>query len=404
MDSIPMGGMGQISKCTMSIKKETFCLAPWYSIFLDSNGKIAPCCKFKDLHYSYKQIEEYFHSPDLTKVRKDLLGGIKNTNCNRCWKDEEAGGDSLRLITNRTIALHSEINLQEQISNPTTSNIKSFDLTLGNLCNLKCVMCNPSLSSQLLAEANLNPTLQSRYGGSYDQKDFDWPKGDDFVEWCNRYLPQAIHIKFTGGEPFLIPWIHDAIESIPDNQKAKCVLHFTTNLTVVNDKIFESFKKFKAVWISVSVEGTHSTHEYLRYGHSWDTLSKNLKSISEKNIDNLIFKINHVVQTPSYHSILEMTDFFDQLKMKIHPIMLKSPRHYHISALTRESKQHFLDSTEEYTGLNLDFIKFVRSVSQEYIEQNTTLTKECIQDLTHLDLVRKNNHKDIIPEGNIKIN
>ena len=301
MDRFSMGGMGQISKCTMSTKKETFCLAPWYSIFLDSNGKISPCCKFKDPHYSYKQIEEYFHSPDLTKVRKDLLGGIKNTNCNRCWKDEEAGGDSLRLITNRTIALHSEINLQEQINNPTTSNIKSFDLTLGNLCNLKCVMCNPRFSSQLLAEATLNPTLQSRYEVSYDQKDFDWPKGDDFVEWCNRYLPQAIHIKFTGGEPFIIPWIEQVIERIPDSQKKKCVLHFTSNLTVINPTLFECFEKFKEVWLSVSVEGTHDTHEYLRYGHTWQKLTNNLKLIQDMSIKKLILKINHVVQAPSFH-------------------------------------------------------------------------------------------------------
>jgi len=122
----------------MSYNKETFCLAPWYSIYLNSKGNISPCCKFKNPKktYSYNKIEEYFNSTEIEQVRQDLVKGVKNHNCNKCWKDERNGGDSLRLITNRTIALHSKVNLQEQIDNPKTSNIKSFDLTLGNLCNL----------------------------------------------------------------------------------------------------------------------------------------------------------------------------------------------------------------------------------------------------------------------------
>jgi MoaA/NifB/PqqE/SkfB family radical SAM enzyme len=389
----------------MSYNKETFCLAPWYSIYLNSKGNISPCCKFKNPKktYSYNKIEEYFNSTEIEQVRQDLVKGVKNHNCNKCWKDERNGGDSLRLITNRTIALHSKVNLQEQIDNPKTSNIKSFDLTLGNLCNLKCVMCSPTLSSQLLVEAKLNNTLQRRYGPEENQKDFNWPKGEDFVEWCNRYLPEAIHIKFTGGEPFLVPWIYDVIRSIPDEQKSRCVLHFTTNLTIINDKLFEEFRKFKEVWISVSVEGTSETFEYLRYGHSWAKLSSNIKSILSKKISNLMFKVNHVVQTPSYHSITDMTKFFDDLGMEIHPILLTSPKHYHVSSLTKRSKQEFLDQTKEYRGHNINFINFVRSVTQENIEQDSALTKACMEDLSALDRVRGNDYKKIIPKYNLEM-
>jgi MoaA/NifB/PqqE/SkfB family radical SAM enzyme len=214
-----MGGMGQISICLMAIKKETFCVAPWYSIFVASDGRIAPCCKFTKQSHSYKQIEEYFMSPDLDKVRQDLMNGVKNANCAKCWIDEDNSGDSLRLISNRTIGKEINAPLLEQIKNPKLSNIKSFDLTLGNICNLKCVMCSPELSSQLLAEVNINQELKTFYNKEYRQEEFDWPKSEDFVAWCNQYLPKAIHIKFTGGEPFIIPWIQDVIERIPDSQK-----------------------------------------------------------------------------------------------------------------------------------------------------------------------------------------
>ena len=387
----------------MSIKKETFCVAPWYSIFLGSNGKIAPCCKFKKPSLPYQEIDQYFHSPQLAKLRQDLLSGFKNPGCVRCWEDEANGGDSLRLISNRTIGRATETPLMEQIKDPQLSNIKSFDLTLGNLCNLKCVMCNPGESSQLLAEANLYPEVKNRYERNFVQKDFDWPKGDDFVDWCNHYLPQAIHIKFTGGEPFIIPWIQTVLDRIPDEQKKKCVLHFTTNLTIVNLGLFENFSKFKEVWVSVSVEGIRETHEYLRYGHKWETLETNLRLIQEMEIPNLILKVNHVVQTPSYHSIIPMTEYFDNMNMGIHPILLEGPKYHHISALAREAKQNFLDNTKQYGGFNLDFIKFVRSASEKHLDQDKVLTEMCVQDLARLDRVRNNNHKKIIPELNLKL-
>tara|TARA_A100001011_G_scaffold220832_1_gene228779 strand:+ start:750 stop:1916 length:1167 start_codon:yes stop_codon:yes gene_type:complete len=387
----------------MSIKKDTFCVAPWYSIHVDSTGRLAPCCKFSKPLHTYNHIEQYFKSPELEQVRQDLLNGVKNSHCDRCWKDEDNGADSLRLISNRTIGPNTNRPIIEQIKEPKLSDVKSFDLTLGNLCNLKCVMCNPGLSSQLLAEANLNPTLKNRYDKNYIQKDFDWPKGDDFVDWCNQHLPQAIHIKFTGGEPFIIPWIQTVLDKIPDEQKKKCILHFTTNLTIVNLGLFENFSKFKEVWLSVSVEGIEDTHEYLRYGHKWETLETNIRLIQEMEIPNLIFKANHVVQTPSYHSIIPMTEYFDDLNMDIHPILLRSPKHHHISALNKSAKQNFLSHTAEYKGHNNNFINFVRSVSELHIEQDTDLTKLCIQDLSRLDRVRSNNYRNIIPEQNLRL-
>ena len=386
----------------MLINKNTFCVAPWFSVHLSSQKKLAPCCEIKKTNeYEYNQLEEYFNSPGLNELRSDLLNGVKNKNCASCWRDEEYGRDSLRLISNRTVGKGTDTRLMPQIENPKVSNIKSFDLTLGNLCNLKCVMCTPILSSQLLAEANINPALKARHDREYDQKEFDWPKGNDFVNWCDQHLPQAIHIKFTGGEPFIIPWIEQVIERIPDSQKEKCVLHFTSNLTVINPALFEYFGKFKEVWLSVSVEGTHDTHEYLRYSHTWQKLTNNLKLVQAMKIKNLILKINHVVQAPSYHSIIAMTNFFDSIGLEIRPIMLKYPKHFHISALTRHAKEKFLVDVEDYKGMNKEFINFVKNVTQQNIEQDNTLTVECVKHLKEFDMVRKNSYKDIIPIENL---
>jgi len=380
--------------------KNTFCVAPWYSLYVDSDKTIAPCCLIKtNRKYNYKQLDEYFDSKEIKGLREDLLNGVKNKSCQRCWNVEEAGGDSLRLISNRTASPSS---IKTQIKNPKASNINSFDLTLGNLCNLKCIMCSPSLSSRLLAEVNLNPHLTELYPAeTLDQTKYNWVEDKDFVNWCNKHLPDSIHIKFTGGEPFIIPWIQTVIDKIPDKQKKKCILHFTTNLTIVNLGLFENFRKFKEVWLSVSVEGCEETFEYLRYGHKWETLSTNIRLIKDMKIENLNLMINHVVQTPSYHSILPMTEYFDLLELKILPIMLTYPRHFHISSLTKKAKEEFLTKTENYAGYNKLFIDFIRDRTKKYIKHDLELSKKVIKHLEYFDKVRKNSYKDIIPIDNL---
>ena len=161
----------------MPINKNTFCVAPWFSIHLSSQKKLAPCCLIKKTNeYDYNQLEEYFNSPGLNELRSDLLNGVKNKNCASCWHAEEQGGDSLRLISNRTVGKSTDTQLMPQIENPEVSNIKSFDLTLGNLCNLKCVMCTPILSSQLLAEAILILLSRPVMTGSMIRKILIGPK------------------------------------------------------------------------------------------------------------------------------------------------------------------------------------------------------------------------------------
>ena len=77
------------------------------------------------------------------------------------------------------------------------------------------------------------------------------------------------------------------------------------------------------------------------------------------------------------------------------------PKHFHISALTRHAKEKFLVDVEDYKGMNKEFINFVKNVTQENIEQDNTLTVECVKHLKEFDMVRKNSYKDIIPIENL---
>jgi sulfatase maturation enzyme AslB (radical SAM superfamily) len=382
--------------------KKTFCVAPWYNLYINADKTISPCCEIRNHgQHQYEQLDEYYHSPRLQKLRQDLINGVRNKDCAKCWNNEDAGGKSLRQIHNATWGASGT--KFKDLNKPDVSDINSFDLVLGNLCNLKCTMCWPGLSSQLHAEVQVNPALGKLYGTKYlPQSAYNWPKERSFVDWCGKHLPNSILIKFTGGEPFITPWIDQVIDTIPDAQKSKCTLHFTSNLTVLDTKVFDHFKKFKEVWLSVSVEGIGETFEYVRYGHKWNTLTENIKKVRDMQIKNLYFNVNHVVQATSFHSILPMTKYFDDLEMMVHPVMLNGPKQFHVSALTEKAKKEFLEKTKNYKGHNKNFIDYVRDISEKFMAQDTTLAEKFVSHLATLDKVRKNNHSDIIPIDNIR--
>ena len=383
--------------------KNTFCMAPITSVFLDSNNKLYPCCNYVGKsNHSFDRIGDYINSKGLNNLKKDLVKGVKNKNCQTCWNDESIGNDSLRLIMNRTLTPEYKGKIDKLLTENNVADLKKFHLNLGNLCNLKCLMCGPKLSSQLLAEVNTNQQLKGIYGKEhYDQETYNWPKQNNFVEWCEKYLPNAININFTGGEPFINPWISKVLKKIPNEQKSKCILHFTTNLTVFDEDLFKNiFPKFKEVWLSVSVEGTDKTFEYIRYGHSWQKLLKNLNLIQDMKIDNLKLNINYVLQSISYHSIVNLVDVFDKLKLEIRPISLNTPNYLHISSLTKIAKEKFINETSQYKGLNSKFINVVRNITKQNIEQNHTYATKCKEHLQKFDGVRKNSYKDIIPIEN----
>ena len=377
----------------MTPNKNTFCVAPYRSIYLSSTGQLSPCC-YTQTNYNFDKIEDYYQSTSLNNLRKNLSNGVKDIQCKKCWITEDNGGDSLRLILNRTLGK----DITQAVNNLDTKNIKSFELVLGNFCNLKCIMCNPSRSSQLLAEANLNNDIKKFYSKDikFNPASYNWPKQQNFIDWCNKFLPQSIHIQFTGGEPFINPWLIKTLENIPTEQKNKCILHFTTNLTILNDEIINILKKFKEIWISVSVEGTDSIFEHIRYGHNWKTIKDNIEKIINLQ-NNIKLSINYVVQSLTILSIEKMVKYFDLKRIKIKPLILTSPAEFSLPAIKEKYKQDLLNKFENYNGYNINFIDTIKSVVRKNIKHNTKLAKKCVDHLTAIDKARKTNFQKIIP-------
>ena len=80
--------------------KDTFCIAPYQHAEVDPQGFLKVCCvsREKKLDYKYKDIETWFKSEKLKKLRANLNAGIKDPICQNCWAREKHGEESQRKI------------------------------------------------------------------------------------------------------------------------------------------------------------------------------------------------------------------------------------------------------------------------------------------------------------------
>ena len=178
----------------------------------------------------------YKNSPDEiwnTKVykdlRKDLLNGKKPKMCVRCWREEATGIKSAREGFNESYKDHIEeaiTSTKEDGSAPVKG--VYVDLRLGNLCNLKCRMCNPWASNQWVEEWN---TKTSYDGSTIDQQERDrlthmnWPTNEKTWENLMPIIDTVEEIYLTGGEPTLALEQYKLFDRCIELNKAKDIIN-----------------------------------------------------------------------------------------------------------------------------------------------------------------------------------
>ena len=94
-------------------------------------------------------VEEVWNSPQYKEFRRQFINGEMPKTCERCYREEEAGIRSPRFGFNEKW-WNDTVKVEEEIP----VDIRYVDLRLGNLCNLKCRMCNPWASSMWVKDWN----------------------------------------------------------------------------------------------------------------------------------------------------------------------------------------------------------------------------------------------------------
>ena len=184
---------------------KTFCPLPWIHLATRPNGDVRVCCTANasgagktddkevglvkqdgiNMNLRDHTIEEVWNSEQMRNTRLQMLNDEIPSSCKKCFEEEAKGIKSKRNweteVWNERIDVQ-EIVDQTQEDGTLPVNIPYFDLRLGNLCNLKCIMCSPHDSSKWVKDWKLQYPKYELIDLKQDQ---GWDPSFDYV-WYKK--------------------------------------------------------------------------------------------------------------------------------------------------------------------------------------------------------------------------
>lgn len=307
----------------------TFCPVPWVHLFADELGVLRPCCMTMEqphlvnrdpagIPYTVNRpgsVDAAWNSPFMKELRLDMLGGRRPAVCQRCFMTEDLGIRSYRQDFNDSFGEKAAeaVALTAPDGASSTDLIRSVDLRLGNLCNLRCRMCSP-ISSKLLI-----PEFAELTGISTNEKwlvrleRLDWFTRKETWRQFERLLPHVERLHFAGGEPLLIPEMFDFLErAVSLGHAGKIALSYSTNLTILPDRIASLWPAFQSVKPVVSLDGFDSVNSLIRYPSRWESIDENLHRLDREgaSLGCTTVKFSTTVQL---YNILRLDELFEYL-------------------------------------------------------------------------------------------
>lgn len=272
---------------------KTFCALPFSHLFLSEEGTSFPCCYALETGAANRDsagnpiqvrdessLRAAWKAQD--KLRKEMLEGKQPAACNRCFQLEANGLQSLREVSNKRFAeFLPELMAGAGSDGSAPMRFLSFDLRLGNHCNLRCQMCSPASSRKLMDDFKL---LYPGSEGEFDRfANLDWHSDPRFLDLILRHAGELREIHFAGGEPFLIPEVSSFVQELSTSPRAGQIrLSFNTNGTLLPERLLNLFRKFEGVRLIVSLDGVGAVNDYIRYPSRFEKIDANLRELHRR--------------------------------------------------------------------------------------------------------------------------
>lgn len=341
------------------------CPYPWVGFWAFPDGAVSPCCEYtgkfkKDSGERFDIKTDSFADVVSSKEMQNLRDQFRNKKipdgCKKCVRREELAGESRRSLSSYKLkSIYGNINWESD-----DIQIQYIGGHLGNICNLKCRICDHEFSSKIAQENikyNLNDVAKSKLA----IKNNNWPAQEiNFWQELKERMPDIKSFEMLGGEPFAIKENVDFVNYVVDSGYAEvCEFDFSTNGT-----IFPSFlnkdKKFRRMSVTVSIDNIGKKFELERHGAKWTGVEENIRRYVELSNQNSSFKVGICV-TVSILNILDLPEILKWLKSinvsHYYFNILEGPEYFNVRYITRNTKQAVLSKISNEP--ELQFIKEV---------------------------------------------
>lgn len=350
----------------------TFCCLPWIHLATHPDGGTTLCCisdhrngtsrarnlnptTFLNLNDS--SIDSMMNNDYFKEVRLQMLEGKIPNACQRCFNEESNNVRSKRVEEN------SKFNFTEDVARAITSadgripvNFKFIELRLGNLCNLRCVTCNPNSSSKwILPYQKLQSELT--FVTHYDRKiNCSWTESDEFWSDLFEHSENLELIYVNGGEPTLVEKHWKYLEElIARGYNERITLWYNINLTNLPDKLIELWKQFKKVQITCSIDDLYGRNDYIRAGSNFDTIIANLDKL--QNLACFDVSVCQTISWLNIYYINEFNKFMRDRGLHVHLNFVYDPEFLSLKVLPQDIKDKLLSSYSDLNEWDLNSVK-----------------------------------------------
>jgi len=369
------------------------CPLTYTHIEIKTDGNLSPCCEYKgnilDSNNNTMNIRKYnisdaINSDYMTQLRNDLDSGIERPECQRCWIQEHNNGKSRRLI--ETVRFNKYLDLEKPI-------LKSIDLKLGNLCNLRCRICS-SVSSSSWAIDEDNKSL-----AKFRNKLGKWPEEIDFDSTLDGIIDSLELLEIYGGEPFMVQQHEHILQKCIDSGSSKNItLKYSTNGTIYPEKLVPLWDKFKEVNLLISIDDLYQRFEYQRYPAKWGAVVENIKQFTA--IPNVKVIISPTISIFNVYYIPDLFNWFTSMyHTEYYLNLLTWPDYFSIKNLPQSVSEKVLEKWEDwtYTGQGPESSNI--QMAKKILKNNRgTLHPDFWTQIMDIDLRRKQQFKNVYPD------
>ena len=305
----------------------TFCPLLFQHLATHPHGGVTHCCvadhrnalsssRDGDRFYNLNRdtVHDTMNSESYKKARLEVLDGKKPKACLRCFAEEAKGMNSKRVEEIKNYPEYT-VEVAREVTDSTgymkDVQLEFVELRLGNTCNVACRTCNPASSSKWRNDYDALQKATTFQLTDYNTLEgFRWPEREGFWEDLLQHCDNVKTFYINGGEPMLIKQHFAFLERLVELGKTDIKLWYNINMTLMNEKVIELWRKFDNVKISCSIDDLGDRNHYIRYPTKWNDVEKNIMRLKKEEFDI------DITQTVSWMNYSTLGDFYTAFNKK----------------------------------------------------------------------------------------
>ena len=323
----------------MNSKPENLCMAPWTHTYLSPQTERRLCCASREPAQNFKQyidtaegtneykpqtLDEWWNGEHIRRIRMQMLNNEVPPECEVCDK-RLLNQDVYRDYFNHLFAHKWEdVVVNTEWNGYTSMQPISWDYRFSNLCNFKCRMCGPMLSSSWETEARkqgkIEPWMEKPVKKAIETFQKDQVEAE-FAQAVEEHHIEEVY--WVGGEPLMYEQHWQYMQRIIDlGDGPGLYARYNTNLSRVDYRGVNLYKDILSNirdWqVCASIDGTGAVGEYIRTGLNYEEWLANFKQgLEYTRGDRRKMRIDFTLTLPGLFEIVNICRLARALQVDI---------------------------------------------------------------------------------------